>query len=551
MAHSVGRYPQVEPGARALVDTRVLALPDRATAAAALGLLRKRDALALVAVGDGVVLREDLARAVELDLGEWSAADLARPVPVVLADASEIVVRRHIARGAPIVLVRERDTVLGAVSAAAQPLAGPSLAHRVAGRITGPVGRLLAAATRLAARQGARAFLVGGAVRDLLLNRGADRTDIDIVVEGDAPALARALANDLGGAVVVHERFLTAAVDLPELGVVDVITSRSERYDVRGALPRVMPAGIRQDLRRRDFTVNAMAIELTSGAFELLDPFGGRGDLERRRLRVLHPLSFVEDPTRMFRAARYAARLGFGLDRWSARTQTRALGLGPYPALSGARLAAELTHIVAEGAPATAALSRLGATGAYRLFDSRYRFTRATEVRLGQLSNALAWADAARIDLRPVELVLVGLLGDQPSDVRDAALRRLGWSGQPLARVGKALDGACRALESLGPERPSSARARQLRDRSGLELAWLWLTGNADVRGVLDWFVAEARAVSPALRGDDLLALGVPRGPEITNVLGDLLDARLDGKLTDREAETGYVRQWLQRRLEG
>ncbi len=128
---------------------------------------------------------------------------------------------------------------------------------------------------------------------------------------------ARLLAAEIGGALVEHARFLTASVTCDRRRV-DIATARAERYEVPAALPRVRPAAIGEDLRRRDFTVNAMAAELSSGAFLLVDPLGGRRDLQRRRLRVLHPLSFVEDPTRIFRAARYGARLGLTPDPWTA-----------------------------------------------------------------------------------------------------------------------------------------------------------------------------------------------------------------------------------------
>jgi tRNA nucleotidyltransferase (CCA-adding enzyme) len=330
---------------------------------------------------------------------------------------------------------------------------------------------------------------------------------------------------------------------------VDVITSRSERYDVRGALPRVMPAGIRQDLRRRDVTVNAMAIELWSGAFELLDPFGGRGDIGRRRLRVLHPLSFVEDPTRIFRAARYAVRLGFRLDAWTARAEQRALRLVPYPALSGERLVAEIDRTLAEREPETV-LCRLGISGAFRLLDARYRFTRSTRARVGELGAALAWARTSRLELQPRALAVVCLLGDQSPDVRAAALRRLGFSGEPLARLGRALEGAPHVRAALEQATTWSGRARVLRRCSATELATLWLGKGPAVRRVLDWFVTEGRGVSSELRGDDLMALGVSRGPDVARVLDDLRDARLDGAIGDRTAETRYVRHWLQPRME-
>src|SRR5262249_58588750 len=161
-------------------------------------------------------------------------------------------------------------------------------------------------------------------------------------------------------------------VDPGGFGRLEVAPSRWERYGAGGALPRVLPATIADDLRRRDFTVNAMAIELGSREFGLIDPLGGRLDLARRRLRVLHPLSYVEDPTRMFRAARYAARLGLTPDAATRRAQALALRLVPYAALSGQRIAAELELILGE-AQAGIILLRLGRSGAFRLLDPGYR----------------------------------------------------------------------------------------------------------------------------------------------------------------------------------
>src|SRR5258708_5790669 len=207
---------------------------------------------------------------------------------------------------------------------------------------------LLAEVARVATGQGARAFVAGGLVRDAWRGASGAAGDLDIVVEGDGPAVARALADALDGTLVEHERFLTASVRAPGHGRIDVATARSERYDSPGALPRVLPAPIGQDLQRRDFGVNAMAVEVTSDAWELLDPFAGPLDLERRRLRILHPLSFVEDPTRLLRAARYAARLDLRPAAWTARCQALALSLAPYAALSAQRIATDLERLLAE-----------------------------------------------------------------------------------------------------------------------------------------------------------------------------------------------------------
>jgi tRNA nucleotidyltransferase/poly(A) polymerase len=516
MARRAQAYPQVEPGAGAAVDARIASVPPAASVGAALRVARAQDVGVLDAgVRGHVVLRADLARAEALGLADLRAADLARPVPVVDAQASEVRVRRALAAGAPLVLVAGRRGAVGAATRAPELVSSPAMAAALGRRLSEGAQAVVTLAATLAARHPATAYLVGGVVRDLFKTGGSARAeigtrggnapsgspapyrptttrnttpgDLDVVVEGDGHRLARELARALGGTLVRHDRFLTASVAVPDVGTVDVITARSERYERPGALPRVMPAGIRQDLERRDFTVNAMAVDLGADDRPLLDPFGGRADLERRRLRVLHPLSFVEDPTRIFRGARYGARLGFSLDAWTARCQRLALGLVPYPALSGARIVAEIARVVGEGR-APQALGRLGVAGVFRLLDPDYRFTAGTARRIADLGDALDWVGSAGLAASPVEITLLALLADQAHARR--ALVRLGFSGEPLTRLERALD--------AGPTLPAALAAAR---------------------------TASARA---ALR-----------------------DARIDGGVRDRGDEAEYVRRWLMTREEG
>jgi len=546
MARRAHAYPQVDPGAAGLVDVAVLRLPAGATVGEALRRARARDA-GVAAVGQAWVLRDDLARAATLGLDDLRAASLARPLPVTDARASEVAVRRLLAAGAPAVVVTERRGVVGAVAARGAPaVEGPSLGERFAARLAAPVRRALAVVREVAAAQRVAAFVAGGTVRDAVAGRAGERRDLDVVVEGDGLLLARALARSLGGdaSVIEHARFLTASVTVSGVGRIDVATARAERYEAPGALPRVVPATIGQDLGRRDFTVNALAVELASGAFALIDLHGGRADVARRRIRVLHPLSFVEDPTRMFRAARYAARLGFAPDAWTLRAQALALGLGAYPALSGQRLLAELELVAAEP-EAAAILRRLAAAGVFRLLDPRYRFDRRTAARIAALPVASAWSAAHGLRVTPVELALLAALGEQPRDVARAALARLGLAGEPLLRLQRAMETGRQTLQALGAAARPSERARLLRGRSDVELAWLALAGDDAGRGVVAWFVGHARGARPALDGDDVRALGVPAGAGVARVLAALRDARLDGLVEDRDGEVARVRDWL------
>ena len=541
------RYPQVEAGAEALIDTRIVAVPRGADAAAALRLARQRD-VAVLATGDGVVLRSDLARADALGLAALPAAALTRPAPTVDIRASEVQVRRALSEGVPAVLVADRSGLRGVATASPGLRSEPAMAARLARQLPAAVLQLLARVQEFARGEGARAWLVGGVVRDVL-REGVATADVDVALEGDGHRLARALASATRGRLVLHDRFLTASVEIAGVGTIDVITARSERYEAPGALPRIMPSGIRHDLERRDFVVNAMAIDLSSDDRRLHDPLGGRGDLARRRLRILHPLSFAEDPTRIFRAGRYARRLRFTLDPWSRRARSLALRLVPYEALSGIRIVAEIERILADADPWDV-LADLGAAGVYRLLDRRYRFTPRTRVRLHALGLALAAARGTGLDAAPLEAALLTLLGDQPPAVATASLRRLGFSGDPYTRLARALEAREALVAGLATAPRPSARARLLRGRSDAELVWLAITGDRITRTAVDDY-ARTRGLATVLRGDDVITLGVPRGPAVARVLEALRDARIDDEVHDRDGEAAYVRRWVDTREEG
>ena len=205
---------------------------------------------------------------------------------------------------------------------------------------------VLDATLRAAGDQGG-VYLVGGTVRDLLL--GEPGFDVDLAVEGDGQAFARALAAELGGLLKPHDAFGTAVVEYGDGERVDVVTARREGYAAPAALPTVEPSTIEDDLFRRDFTINAMASALAGpDADSLVDPFGGRRDLEAETIRVLHDRSFVDDPTRIFRALRYASRYGFELDEQTAALARQAIEAGFVGRLSPARLRDELVLLLDE-----------------------------------------------------------------------------------------------------------------------------------------------------------------------------------------------------------
>jgi tRNA nucleotidyltransferase (CCA-adding enzyme) len=346
-----------------------------------------------------------------------------------------------------------------------------------------------------AAQAGLPAYLVGGAVRDLLL--GAERSDVDVVVEGDPLALAETL----GGDVRSHERFGTAAVTADGLDV-DLATARRETYARPGALPNVEPASLAEDLARRDFTINAMALPLHRDP-ELIDPHGGLPDLRTGVLRVLHGRSFVDDPTRALRAARYAARLGFGFEPDTAEL----LRAADLESASADRIEAELLKLSAEP-EARRGFELLREWGLVDLADGAGELIET----VAQLLERDPWRS----------------LVDRSLAIHAAAT---GHAPGPAGRL-RDLRAAAGELAEVGSPRPSEA-VQLAAGRSEVELALARALG----AGWLDEYLASWRHVGLEISGEDLLAAGIPEGPAVGTGLSAALRAKLDGEVSGREAE--------------
>jgi tRNA nucleotidyltransferase (CCA-adding enzyme) len=332
------------------------------------------------------------------------------------------------------------------------------------------------------------AYLVGGAVRDLLLGR--DRVDIDLVVVGNLGSVIGSLGGTLTG-MGVHGRFGTASVWIGQHRF-DLAEARTETYVHPGALPDVEPAeSVEADLVRRDFTINAMAIPL-GGEIRLIDPHGGLEDLERGRLRILHPHSFVDDPTRAIRAARYAARLDFELEPETASL----LEATDLSTVSVDRRERELRRLAAE-ATAPRAFELLGK---WRLVELRPDGVEMAE-RVVELARAAPWKK-----VNPVQAVLTAALGPAGEEEELAAAQPPAFPSHAVELVG-------------GRDLPALLLARAL----GAE----WL----------DRYMEEWRSVELEIDGSDLLAAGVPEGPAVGRGLRAALRRKLDGEIRGREQE--------------
>jgi tRNA nucleotidyltransferase (CCA-adding enzyme) len=557
MARHGHAYPQVEPRAADLMDERVARVPGSASVRKALDVARAAHAHVVTDLR-AAARWEDLERAAAWGFGRWRWLDIAHVgLPSVTAGTGEIAVRRLLQGGAPAVLVLEGRRAVGVVEPSPRP--GTSANWTVARleRLEGSEGEarlwLLRTAGKLAEAQGQAIFAVGGFVRDLLVARASARVpDLDLVVEGDGIAFGRRLAEETGGHLVVHAAFGTASLeggttpDGTRIGRVDIASARRERYGMPGALPDVSAASIDLDLGRRDFSVNAMSVALAPSAWgRLLDPFGGQRDLAARRLRVLHPLAFVEDPTRIFRGARYAARLGLKPDASFNRALALAWRAGEFPALSGQRLHAELDLVMAEADP-WGVLALLLGWGAFRIWDRGFRVTRRSRGRLRAARSLAAWAHGAGVAVEAGGLALVALLFDQPRATAERCLRRLALAGVNAARLDTATARSlARRVGAQASLRPSQA-AEMLRSAPEAALLGAWLCGGRRARGRIEWFLGQGRGARPLSSGDDVVAAGVPRGPRVAQALALLRDLRLDGRVRTKDDERAAVADWIE-----
>ncbi|HTD53587.1 MAG TPA: hypothetical protein VK780_11230, partial [Thermoanaerobaculia bacterium] len=356
-------------------------------------------------------------------------------------------------------------------------------------------------------------------MRDLLLGRPVH--DLDFAVEGDAVSLAGDVAGELGVEARAYGRFGTATVT-DGGDRLDFAATRSETYERPGALPRVEPASIEEDLGRRDFSVHAMALPLAPGrGRRLLDPFGGREDLARRRLRLLHPRSFEDDPTRAYRAARYANRLKFSIEPRTLRAARGAVATGFFEAISGNRRRRELRLILSEPRPAGAVrqMARLG------LLPTLHPSLPASGAALARLAAAGKLAARAGQTTSWILYLLVWSAGLTASE-SEALAGRLALSGEEKRILTSWRETLARLSASGRRPRPSQVAALGL--TADETAAAAVCSGREEVRALLRQQLRSA-PVELSIGGRDLVRSGVSPGPEVGRLLARTLAARRDG----------------------
>lgn len=369
------------------------------------------------------------------------------------------------------------------------------------------------------------AYLVGGSVRDALL--GLTPGDMDLSIVGDAPQFAATFADKGGGVVEAVSQFGTARVGLPA-GRFDLAMSRTETYATPGALPTVKSSGIQEDLSRRDFTINAMAVDLSPSNWgELVDPHGGFSDTARRRIQILHPGSFRDDPTRIFRAIRYEQRLGFNLDPGALSLMTRDWDY--MDLISSARVRGELEKILGDPLRAdilAAAEDRDVLAG----IDISFRVSRAAlqAMRRNPDRDILFYLALATASLTENEARSLVTRLEPPQEWREIILSSPRYRGMS----------SILRNENLSPSEVVSVLGEFPLPLLEAQRA---LTGSTNQKSRLDQYLGTLRHVRPEITGVDLLGAGVPQGPEIGIMLDEVLRARMDGRVKTKEEEMAFV----------
>jgi len=397
---------------------------------------------------------------------------------------------------------------------------------------------------------GLRIYLVGGFVRDLLLRQ--PNLDVDVVVEGDGIKFADAFAKTTPCRVRAHEKFGTAVIIFSDGFKIDIASARLEYYDRPAVLPRVEHASIRHDLYRRDFTINTLTLSLNQDNFgQMLDFFGGQRDLKDKAIRVLHNLSFIEDPTRLFRAVRFEQRLGFCIGRQTERLMRSAVRLKSVKKIAGLRILHELEQILDEPR-VVSALARLDQFELLKFIDPQLRFERQTGSLFVAAERASSWFDLLYTGetYQRWLLYLLCLFDNLSEKGVDRVSRWLGVQTKDHVLLIEQLPAAKRLLKLIrqhknGQGEPQNSEIYSWFDGYSIEVI-LYLMArseNEKFRKLISLYITNLRKEKVILDGADLISLGFLPGRYFQDIFKMLLNARLNLEVRTREEEILLVKQ--------
>ncbi|MCK9555744.1 CBS domain-containing protein [bacterium] len=414
------------------------------------------------------------------------------------------------------------------------------------------IKKILREAGRIADEMKCNAYIVGGIVRDILLK--VPNYDVDIVIEDKGIEFASRLAKKLGGYSVPHKKFLTSIVALPSGMKIDVATARTEYYEKPGALPKIEYSSIKSDLYRRDFTINAMAVKINENGFgRLIDFFGGRKDLRDKVIRVMHNLSFVDDPTRIFRAVRFEQRLGFGIDKHTQNLIRNAVDMKMFDKVAYDRVKNEIILMLNEPKPLNA-IKKMAAFNELRFIHPSIKFDRRAVNLFSKTEEALAWFSFSLNKKEPFARWLIyfmGLIDTLSVSETTAVCDRFKLSKKSKDKI-------------LRFKKEGGARIRYLSQKKSLlnsEIYFnlavysieflLFLLAKSDTdtakQRIIN-FIEKLRNVKLSITGKTLIKMNISPSPYFKEVLGKILEAKLDGKLRTKEEELQYALKLLKER---
>ncbi|MFZ5427149.1 MAG: CBS domain-containing protein [Thermodesulfobacteriota bacterium] len=485
-----------------------------------------------------VTPKTELYRITEIILGQRQ-----RLVPVVDADrVTGVITRTDLIN----ILVREPARIPETMGAERKN--ERSVAGHLRDRLPKPLYELLKRAGHLAQSMGYEAYVVGGFVRDILLSR--QNLDLDLVIEGDGILFAEALAREMGGRVKSHRKFKTAVVILPGGTRVDVATARLEYYEYPAALPTVELSSIKMDLYRRDFTINALAVHLSPGSFgKLVDFFGAQRDIKDRVIRVLHSLSFVEDPTRILRAIRFEQRFNFKIGAQTERLIRNAITNQFVHKLSGSRVFHEIRHILEDDNP-VACVRRMDEFGLLAAIHPLLALDARKDEVLAEADRVITWYRLLYIEPKPEiwRIYFLALCAGMEDEQVASVAVRLGFS--------KHHEEAFLALRHS--IRNTAQSIFEWEYRKGLYSELFFMLKDLPLEGILylmarnpketvrrsiSLFLTGLRTQRIEIGGEDLKAMGVPPGPRYSEILRAVMAALLDGKATCRAEQLALARR--------
>jgi tRNA nucleotidyltransferase (CCA-adding enzyme) len=396
-------------------------------------------------------------------------------------------------------------------------------------------------------------YAVGGFVRDLLMR--VENYDVDIVVEGDGIRLAEEFEGRFHSRIRTHKKFGTAIILFSDGLKVDVATARVEVYDSPAALPTVERGSIKADLYRRDFTINTLAIQLRPGAFgELIDYFGGVKDIKEKVIRVLHNLSFVEDPTRVFRAIRFEQRLKFQIGKHTQNLIKNAVRMGFFDRLSGGRFLSEFILIFQEENPLPA-LKRMGDFNLFHFIHPRFALDDERIALFERIHHVIAWFDLLFLEERYERWLIYffGLIDSLKNEEILETCSRLSMNDRLRKRVIEGKRQSDLALlqifswinRGMDPKHSEIYSVLHPLSTEG-KLFMMAKTTQTPTRRYISLYFTQLKETKPMLRGADLIRMGFKPGPSIRKGLENLLKARLDEQVITKQDELQHVAKTLE-----